>query len=89
MVEKKEILYSGSCLCGKIIFEIFGGIQDIVYCHCSRCRKVQGSAFTTNGNVRSECLTFISGEDELSVFEATPETNFFLQTLRFTNIEQK
>ena len=40
-------MYTGGCLCGVVRFEITGGIDDIVYCHCSRCRKAQGSANAT------------------------------------------
>lgn len=38
----------GSCLCGKVSYEItppFGAFQ---YCHCSRCRKMTGSDHASN-----------------------------------------
>lgn len=65
-------MYTGSCLCGAIGFEIHGPIRNIVYCHCSECRRVQGSAFATNGNVDADKFRFTRGEDKLSVFEQTP-----------------
>lgn len=65
-------IYKGSCLCGKVRFEITGEIQNIIYCHCSQCRKAQGSAFATNGNVDAEKFNFISGKDELTGYESTP-----------------
>jgi len=65
-------IYTGSCLCGKVRFEIAGTIQNIIYCHCSQCRKAQGSAFATNGNVDSNDFKFISGENELTGYESTP-----------------
>ena len=37
-------MYKGGCLCGTVCFEIRGAIRNIVYCHCSQCRKAQGSA---------------------------------------------
>lgn len=61
--------YNGSCLCGIVSFEITGEIQDIIYCHCSQCRKAQGSAFATNANVSKNEFHFISGKDELTCFE--------------------
>ena len=64
--------YHGGCLCGKVRFEITGGIHDIIYCHCSQCRKAQGSAFATNGNVATDRFNFISGENELTGYESTP-----------------
>ena len=35
----------GSCLCGKVRFELAGPPQFINHCHCSMCRKVHGAAF--------------------------------------------
>lgn len=32
----------GSCLCGKVAFEITGRPRSLSYCHCSRCRKSEG-----------------------------------------------
>lgn len=73
--------YKGSCLCGEVQFEISGGITDIVYCHCSRCRKAQGSAFATNGVVSSSDFYFISGEDNLTGYKSSPEQiKYFCRT---------
>lgn len=71
-------LYSGGCLCGRVRFEITGAIESIIYCHCSQCRKAQGSAFATNGNVDSKHFHFIQGEAELTGYESTPgQTKYF------------
>jgi len=65
-------MYKGGCLCGTVRFEITAGIRNIVYCHCSQCRKVQGSAFATNGIVDSKHFNILSGESELTGFESSP-----------------
>jgi len=71
-------MYQGGCLCGAVRFEIAGGIRDIVYCHCSQCRKAQGSAFATNGIVEAKDFRILSGEDALSGYESTPgQTKYF------------
>lgn len=71
-------MYKGGCLCGTVKFEITGKIRNIVYCHCSRCRKAQGSAFATNGNVNSSEFRIRTGEAELSVYESSPaQTKYF------------
>jgi len=71
-------MYKGSCLCGNVHFEITGKIQDIIYCHCSDCRKAQGSAFATNGNVDVKEFKFVSGENDLTAYEASPgQTKYF------------
>ena len=70
--------YNGSCLCGRIKFEISGKIRDIIYCHCSQCRKAQGSAFATNGNVSIADFKFIEGEQYLTGYLASPDqTKYF------------
>lgn len=38
-------MIEGSCLCGGICYEYDGEIEEISVCHCSQCRKAQGSAF--------------------------------------------
>ena len=65
-------MYQGGCLCGAVRFEIHGGIRHIVKCHCSRCRKAQGSAFATNGIVESRAFVLPSGEDKLTGYESSP-----------------
>ncbi len=65
-------MYSGGCLCGVVLFELHGGIENIVCCHCSRCRKAQGSAFATNGVIQEEYFKFIGGEGALSGYESSP-----------------
>lgn len=65
-------MYEGSCLCGAVKFQIEGPIKSIVYCHCSQCRKAQGSAFATNGIVKSYDFKFSSGESQLTAYESTP-----------------
>ena len=65
-------MYTGGCLCGSVLFEIKGPIRNIVYCHCSQCRKAQGSAFATNGIVKADDFNIVSGADSLTGYESTP-----------------
>jgi len=74
-------MYKGSCLCGKVRFEITGKIEDIVCCHCSLCRKAQGSAFATNGNLDANKFTITDGNELLTAYEVTPgQTKYFCKT---------
>lgn len=65
-------MYKGGCLCGGIRFEISGEISNIVCCHCSECRKAQGSAFATNGVVNEASFHILVGENLLTSYEPTP-----------------
>lgn len=71
-------MYEGGCLCGNVRFVVTGPISDIVYCHCSECRKAQGSAFATNGIVSVSDFNITSGEGDLTGYESTPgQTKYF------------
>ncbi len=51
-------MISGRCLCGKVSYQYDGGIEEIAICHCSQCRKAQGSAFATNSPIETDKLKF-------------------------------
>jgi hypothetical protein len=40
-------MFHGSCLCGGVRFEIERFVGPFELCHCTRCRKVSGSAYLT------------------------------------------
>ena len=33
---------AGGCLCGGVAFRVNGPLRDVVFCHCSRCRRTHG-----------------------------------------------
>ncbi len=39
---------SGGCLCGGVRYRVQGPLRDVIFCHCSRCRRTHGhfSAYT-------------------------------------------
>ena len=74
-------MYYGSCLCGNVKFTLSGSINDIVHCHCSLCRKAQGSAFATNANVDAATFKFTSGEDNLTAYSSSnAQKKYFCST---------
>lgn len=74
-------MYKGRCLCGAVRFFITGPIRNIVYCHCSLCRKAQGSAFATNGIVAAEDFELTKGAQNLTAYTSKPGRNkFFCRT---------
>lgn len=70
---------SGSCLCGKIHFEIEGDFEHFYLCHCERCRKDTGSAHAANLFSASARLTWLSGQELVKIFTlpATQHTKAF------------
>jgi hypothetical protein len=59
----------GSCLCGGAAFEIDGPVTPIQTCHCSRCRKTSGSAFSTALATSPNDFQWIRGKDLITAFE--------------------
>jgi hypothetical protein len=60
----------GGCLCGGVRFEIDRTVGPFELCHCSRCRKVSGSAFMAAVGVRSADFRFVAGRDLVSAYDA-------------------
>ena len=62
----------GSCLCGGIRYEIEGDLGPIVCCHCSMCRKAQGTAFAANAPVETARFRLVAGEELLRTYASSP-----------------
>lgn len=66
----------GTCLCGKVSFEITGKTSEIGQCHCSKCRKVSG----TDGNAvlyaAARNFKWVNGEDEIRTYNVTAKSDW-------------
>ncbi|HEY5645239.1 MAG TPA: GFA family protein [Pseudomonadales bacterium] len=59
----------GSCLCGRVRFEVRRLTGPFELCHCSRCRKVTGSAFAATVGAQAEDFRYLSGESDIGYCE--------------------
>ncbi len=66
MMDEKHV--TGRCLCGAIRYRLEGEPIVFQYCHCSRCRKVSGSAHSANIMIRPEQLSWLQGEEFLQSY---------------------
>jgi len=57
--------YTGSCLCGLVVYEVDAIEPRMAHCHCSMCRKFHGSAYATFGKAKSQNFRWVSGEEYL------------------------
>jgi hypothetical protein len=62
----------GGCLCNEVRYEYDGEIQEISMCHCSMCRKAQGSAFVAVSPIDSSKFRITKGQGLLKEFRAQP-----------------
>ncbi len=65
-------MLKGSCLCNAIQYEIEGELGPTMMCHCSKCRKANGSAYAINAAVKTDQFHFVKGQELVSEFESTP-----------------
>lgn len=63
---------TGSCLCGKVTYQIKGALGDVRYCYCETCRKASGSAFSANAKIPQQHFTLLRGWESLSRYESRP-----------------
>jgi hypothetical protein len=60
----------GSCFCGGIRFEFTKPAGPFELCHCTRCRKVTGSAFFSGLHVLIEDFRLVEGHELITTYEA-------------------
>jgi hypothetical protein len=65
-------MITGRCLCGDVGYEIDGKLGPAGYCHCSQCRRANGSAFAANAPARAKYLRFVSGREQIREYESSP-----------------
>lgn len=65
--------YFGSCLCGKVQFEVDGDFESFFLCHCKHCQKDTGSAHAANLFSTTAKLKWTSGPENVKSF-TLPQT---------------
>ena len=65
-------MITGGCLCNGIRYEYDGEIDEISMCHCSMCRKAQGSAYVAISPIDSSRFRIIRGQELLKEYRAVP-----------------
>lgn len=65
-------MLEGGCLCEHVRYRYVGVVTEISMCHCSQCRKAQGSAFAAVSPIAAELFHITRGAAYLKEFRATP-----------------
>lgn len=66
----------GSCQCGKVTFQFNDNAKLMMYCHCTRCRKVKGAAHAANVFVSPDDFEWLQGEDNIKVYDHADAERF-------------
>lgn len=70
--ERRVPMLVGSCLCGRVAYEVDAEVEGVAHCHCETCRKAHGSAFASIASVPRDRFRWTRGEDALGAFESSP-----------------
>ena len=62
----------GSCLCGKIEYEVSQLDSPIGHCSCRTCRKAHSAAFNSSAVVAREHFKWLKGAEALKASESSP-----------------
>lgn len=60
---------AGSCLCGRVRFEVTKPFEHVGACHCESCKKISGGGATVSGRVPTEAVRILEGHDLLKTFQ--------------------
>jgi hypothetical protein len=74
--ETNDMSVRGGCLCGIVEFEADLPFTKFVKCHCSRCRRASGSAFSANAYVLPPAFRWLSGQDHVARFDLAEAASF-------------
>ena len=64
-------MYKGSCLCGKVQYQLLSEPKEVTHCHCAMCQKQHGAAFATYGSLLKGQLLYTQGEDQLVSYNSS------------------
>ena len=64
-------MIKGSCLCGKIEYELSEQGKFINNCHCSRCRKASGAAFGSFLHISKDHFKWLKGKENIQVYKTS------------------
>jgi hypothetical protein len=60
----------GGCMCGGVRFRVDEPLLGALYCHCKRCQRRSGSAFSMTALSAQGSFTITEGEDQVRRYHA-------------------
>jgi hypothetical protein len=66
-----SVTYAGTCVCGRVRYELDTEPKITVACHRSLCRKATGSAFATWTLVPTDHFRWTAGSEEIREFRSS------------------
>ena len=66
-------MVTGSCLCGRVRYEITGPASKASHCFCSMCQKQHGGACGSYANYASADFRYTSGEEAVQRYASSSD----------------
>lgn len=67
-------MLTGSCICGKVHFQVEDDFSRFFLCHCEQCRKMTGSAHASNLFTRVDNIEWLKGQEYIKRYEHPTRT---------------
>jgi hypothetical protein len=61
--------HTGSCLCGAVTYRTSGPLREIVFCHCSQCRRQTGLYYASTNVADADIV--VEGGDHLTWYHSS------------------
>ena len=74
-VTPREGITEGSCLCGKVAYEVTGAPVRAMHCHCTRCRLGRSAAHATNFFYKVDQFRWTRGQSLATEYKV-PDAKF-------------
>ncbi|MFL1505041.1 GFA family protein [Pseudomonas sp. O64] len=66
-----DAVTQGSCLCGAINYQVSTRLKAVTHCHCKKCQKGHGAAFSTYASAPKSALNVNASPDTLRSYESS------------------
>jgi hypothetical protein len=60
---------TGECMCGAVSFGVSAPLIGALYCHCKRCQRRTGTAFSVSGLTQMGSFEITQGEEEVTTYD--------------------
>ena len=64
-------MYQGSCLCGTVVYQLYGEPRRVSHCHCHMCQKQHGAAFATYLSLPATELQYTQGGGAVTRYQSS------------------
>lgn len=64
-------IHSGSCLCGAVLYRVHGALREVIFCHCSQCRKQTGLYYASTNCANSQIE--VEGGDNITWYQSSEQ----------------